>query len=211
MSFAKDELEKVNHQLLDKSITQAGLASYIDESRSAFGLMESSLKKISELVSTFKQVSFKNIQPEKQNINLKPYLKSIFVELLKDKPQVIFNLDIKAEEGLLVFPDLFEIILKQLIENSLIHGFKNQEAGHISLLLFTDDERISMEYRDDGAGVDDALKGKIFDPFVTSNRGSANHSGLGLYRIYNLVTQVLKGDIQLLDDPGFAIRIEFDV
>ena len=211
VSFAKDELEKVNHQLLNKSITQAGLANYIDESRSAFGLMESSIKKISELVSTFKQVSFKNIQPEKQNIQLKPYLKSIFVELLKDKPQVIFNLDIQAEEGLLVFPDLFEIILKQLIENSLIHGFENQDVGHISLLLFTHDERISMEYRDDGSGVDDALKGKIFDPFVTSNRGSANHSGLGLYRIYNLVTQVLKGDIQLLDDSGFAIRIEFDV
>ena len=43
------------------------------------------------------------------------------------------------------------------------------------------------------------MQERIFEPFVTSKRGSGG-SGLGTHIIYNIVNQLLKGDIQYI--PG---------
>ena len=217
ISFSKDELNKINELFLTDKLSKAKMEEYIQESGVAFGLMESSLNKISTLISRFKQVSFKHIKPEKQNIKINDYIHSIFEGMLKDYPHVSFELNIQAEENVHIFPDLFNIILTQLIENSLMHGFgskgkdigKEESKGKIHLNLLIEQQSIILQYRDNGKGVDQKLKDTIFNPFVTSNRGNTEHSGLGLYRIYNLVTQVLKGRLQLLDEPGFAITIEF--
>jgi len=211
ISFAKSELEKLSNDFLNNRITKSSIEDYIQDSERAYTLMEKNLQQISSLVSRFKQVSFKHTVQEKQTIQLKHFIEDIFKYALEDHESVEFELDINTQENLQVFPDLFDIIIKQLIENSLIHGFKNQEQGNIKVLLHNHNDRIILEYRDNGIGVDDALKAQIFNPFVTSSRGHANHAGLGLYRIYNLVTQVLKGNIGLLNESGFALRIEFDL
>jgi PAS domain S-box-containing protein len=211
ISFAQGELNKLNEKFLQGSLTKSTMTDYVEESGRALSLMQNSLEQISVLVSRFKQVSFKHAAPKKQNINLKSHIHAAFLDALKDKNAVIYELKMPSSESMNIYPDLLEIILKQLIENSLIHGFKNSDHGHISLDVNTDNQRIRMEYRDNGTGVDQAIKANVFNPFVTSDRGNANHSGLGLYRIYNLVTQVLKGKIQLLDETGFAICIEFEI
>lgn len=211
ISFAQGELNKLNERFLQGSLTKSTMTDYVEESGRALSLMQNSLEQISVLVSRFKQVSFKHVTPKKQNINLKSHIHATFLDALQGKNAVTYKLIMPSSESMNIYPDLLEIILKQLIENSLIHGFKNSDHGHISLDVNTDNQRIRMEYRDNGTGVDKAIKANVFNPFVTSNRGNANHSGLGLYRIYNLVTQVLKGKIQLLDETGFAIRIEFEI
>jgi signal transduction histidine kinase len=217
ISFSKDELNKLNELFLTDNLNKTKMEEYIQESGVAFDLMENSLNKISTLINRFKQVSFKHIKPEKQNIKINDYIHSIFEDMLNDYPHVSFELNIQAEEHVHIFPDLFNIILTQLIENSLTHGFgskgkdigKEETKGKIDLNLLIEQQSITMQYRDNGKGVEQKLKDTIFNPFVTSNRGNTEHSGLGLYRIYNLVTQVLKGRLQLLDEPGFGITIEF--
>lgn len=211
ISFAQGQLNKLNEKFLQGSLTKKAMSKYVEESGHALNLMHKSLEQISLLISRFKQVSFKHVTPEKQNIKLKRHIYEIFIDALEGNDTVTYELNMLSDESINVFPDLFEIILKQLIENSLIHGFKNTQHGSITLDVSTDNNRITMKYRDNGAGVDQNIKANVFNPFVTSDRGNVNHSGLGLYRIYNLVTQVLKGNIQLLDETGFAIRIEFEI
>ena len=55
------------------------------------------------------------------------------------------------------------------------------------------------------------IESKVFDPFVTTRRGNEENAGLGMYRIYNLVRQVLKGDVKVLAGEGFKIQIRFHV
>jgi len=47
---------------------------------------------------------------------------------------------------------------------------------------------------------------KIYEPFVTSKRNQGG-SGLGMNIVYNLVTQVLEGDINCQSTLGEGIEI----
>ena len=63
---------------------------------------------------------------------------------------------------------------------------------------------------DNGAGVPENIKKRIFDPFVTTKRGEGG-SGLGMHLVYNLVTQALNGKITLESSLGAMVyNIMFD-
>jgi signal transduction histidine kinase/CheY-like chemotaxis protein len=63
-----------------------------------------------------------------------------------------------------------------------------------------DGKSLSIEVRDNGAGMDETIKKKIFDPFFTT-KGAASGTGLGLYICYNLLNN-LGGGIEVDSTPG---------
>lgn len=211
ISYSKEELGDLDTQFKSGTLTKGRITEYINNAHDAFDLMQKSLSQISTLVNKFKQVSFKHVSLEKKNLVLKNLLISIFDRSLGGHPNVTFDLDVAEGDFYDVYPDLLDIILTQLIENSLIHGFQNTNEGNIHLYMRTENNRLIMEYSDSGVGVSEQLKPQIFNPFVTSARGNADRAGLGLYRIHNLVVQVLKGNITLLDAPSFAVRIDMEL
>ena len=66
-----------------------------------------------------------------------------------------------------------------------------------------------LVYSDNGVGVPESIKKRIFDPFVTTKRGEGG-SGLGLHLVYNLVTQALNGKVNIESTLGHGIRIQID-
>jgi signal transduction histidine kinase len=58
---------------------------------------------------------------------------------------------------------------------------------------------LTIDYQDDGRGIDPSIMNKIFEPFTTTKRGSGG-SGLGLHLVYNLVTQALGGKISFISE-----------
>jgi signal transduction histidine kinase len=73
-------------------------------------------------------------------------------------------------------------------------------------------DQLHLHYSDNGKGIDDTIKAKIFDPFTTTKRGSGG-SGLGMHLVYNLVTQALDGHIALESEreQGVGFDITFPV
>jgi signal transduction histidine kinase len=69
-------------------------------------------------------------------------------------------------------------------------------------------DQLHLNFTDNGNGIDDSIKEKIFDPFTTTKRGSGG-SGLGMHLVYNLVTQALDGHIALEDH--FSQGVTFDI
>ena len=64
-----------------------------------------------------------------------------------------------------------------------------------------------LYYSDDGKGVDEKTRKRIFDPFYTTKRGSGG-SGLGMHIVFNLVTQTLDGRIECRSVPDHGIQFE---
>ena len=90
--------------------------------------------------------------------------------------------------------------------NSVIHGFENIEKGDIEISAeLVTANKFKLVYRDNGKGIPDDIKKRIFDPFVTTKRGQGG-SGLGMHLVYNLVTQALNGSIVLSSEEGQGVE-----
>ncbi|MFA5905120.1 MAG: HAMP domain-containing sensor histidine kinase, partial [Desulfobacula sp.] len=102
------------------------------------------------------------------------------------------------------FPGAFSQILNNLIMNSLIHGFQGMEKGVITVDISCEEKNIIFVYRDNGRGMNEEEKEKVFDPFFTTRRGKGG-TGLGMSIVFNLVTQTLKGSIECESSPGNGV------
>jgi signal transduction histidine kinase len=90
--------------------------------------------------------------------------------------------------------------LVQVLLNLLINAKKF--ANHFRISASVDDERMFMCVEDDGPGVEPALRGRVFEAFVTSRVGGEG-TGLGLYLCRRFL-QECGGSIALTDDGNLS-------
>lgn len=109
------------------------------------------------------------------------------------------------------YPGALCEVLTHFTSNSLDHAFPDGQRGRIRISAARPEpETVVLQFADDGAGIPPALEGQVFDPFVTTRRGSGR-SGLGLHTVYNTVTATLQGQITLEPSSGcgttFTLRL----
>ena len=66
--------------------------------------------------------------------------------------------------------------------------------------IVQDAENIHLGYHDNGKGIDKQQAKKIFQPFFSTQRGTGK-IGLGLNIVSNIVNNIYKGQIELVDSP----------
>ena len=108
------------------------------------------------------------------HLDLEPSLPKIKTEK-NDLKQVIINLFQNAIEAMVGGGDLY--IQTRRISTSLERHLEKDEAGYVEIII-----------RDNGIGIPDEIKTRIFDPFFSSKGG--NHSGLGLSIVHNIIKAV---------------------
>jgi len=81
--------------------------------------------------------------------------------------------------------------LQQVFTNLMLNAvdaMADQGGGELRLALATGDGRAVVTVEDEGPGVPEALRDSIFEPFVTTKRGSGG-TGLGLSICFSIVEQ----------------------
>lgn len=163
------------------------------------------LERAAHLIRAFKQVSVDQSSEQRRHFDLMQYLDEVLLSLKPGLKKASPDVVISGPDELWLdsYPGSYYQIFSNLILNSVVHGFENKTAGVIEVSVrkvtgsLQAKEELVIEYRDNGVGIPDELGAKVFDPFVTSKRNQGC-SGLGMHICYNLVTQLLKGRIQLL-------------
>ena len=84
-----------------------------------------------------------------------------------------------------------------------------ERQGTITIKADMNNELLTIEYRDDGAGISKKDLPHIFEPFYTSDQHRG--TGLGLNIVYNLVRQKLHGSISCESEPGKGVLFRIDV
>lgn len=167
-------------------------------------LICSNLERAAQLIRAFKQVSVDQSSEHRRPFELIRYLHEILLslkpQLKNSQPEVI----ITGPETLIIdsYPGSYYQIFSNLILNSVIHGFEHHAGGRIEInvsLISSQDnagpgDLLQIDYRDNGRGVPADWHQKLFEPFVTSKRHQ-DCSGLGMHICYNLVSQLLQGQI----------------
>ena len=92
------------------------------------------------------------------------------------------------------YPGALYQVMTNLMMNSVSHGFKGREYGHVNISLSSVKESVKIIYRDDGIGISAENLGNIFEPFFTTGKVDGN-TGLGLYIVSGLIQTTLGGSI----------------
>jgi signal transduction histidine kinase/ActR/RegA family two-component response regulator len=116
---------------------------------------------------------------------------------------IVVGLDLEAASGD-VAGDLSQ--LEQVLMNLVLNA-RDAMANGGRLILRTRDvgKQVIWEVADNGAGIDRAIRDRIFEPYFTTKKGRG--SGLGLATVYGIV-ESHGGNIEALDgNPGTIMRI----
>jgi signal transduction histidine kinase len=197
------ETESLLAAVAENRLKRSLLDGYLEVAQESTDLLLSNLGRAGELIQSFKQVAVDQSSLEKRTFALKSYLEELVVSLSPQLKKNCHQVTIAGDETIEIhsYPGAIAQVVTNLITNSLLHGYKNGEKGHLELRATKRDDRIFLIYRDDGSGIErDNLK-RVFDPFFTTARDRGG-TGLGLHITYNLVTQKLQGEISLASEVG---------
>ncbi|UCG84770.1 MAG: GHKL domain-containing protein, partial [Gemmatimonadota bacterium] len=92
-----------------------------------------------------------------------------------------------------------EEILINLITNS-IQAMTKRGHGNIWLAAAEDGDKVILTVRDDGPGIDESVRDRLFDPFV-STKPQGQGTGLGLSICYGIVKRY-DGEIRVESKPA---------
>ena len=142
----------------------------------------------------YQSVRFDQIDMKKHIQELMNYLSHAYTDKGKKVNSMIESSDVYLSVNQAV---PCALVLNELIANSFKHAFRKRKSGtvRVSIINSTDDT-VLLKVKDDGDGM---LEG--FD--------LNNTTGLGLKLVSHLVTGQLKGEMNISNDGGTEIRIQF--
>lgn len=186
---------------------RAELEKFLDTALESSQMILANLKRAAELIQSFKQVAVDQSGETERIFKLKNYLDEIMLSLSGEVRKTKHCIKITGDENLTLasYPGALSQIVTNLLMNSIIHAYNEEDAGHIQIDFKAEGEEVILQYADDGKGIHPENLSKIFDPFFTTNR-SQGGTGLGLHIVYNLVTQRLKGTIHCESQLGMGTQ-----
>ena len=212
-TYLEDKVNQFQKNYQSGNMTRGDFEKFQNSALKSSKIICSNLKRAADLIRSFKQVAVDQISEEIRDFNVNEYIRETMQNLHPNFKNSSHEIKINCDDDINVYsyPGAFSQIITNLIMNSLIHGFQNMENGIIEINVSSQKGYITLQYKDNGKGMDSSSLKKIFDPFFTTRRGEGG-TGLGMHIIYNLVTQTFAGDIKCDSSPNngvtFTIKLK---
>lgn len=210
-SVLGEKLEAMRTALEKRELTESQLREFLAAGSESVNLLEGNLQRASELLGSFKQVAVDQTSDAVREINVKNYLESVLQALRPRFKNTPHRFELNSPDDLNVRCNAGALaqIVTNLILNSLIHAFDEDQEGHLELSISRRGDVLHLHYQDDGKGLTESQQEQLFTPFYTTRRERGG-SGLGTHIIHSLVAQTFKGNISIQSAPqeGLAYTIE---
>ena len=198
--------EEFNNQLDTRGVERSKLNEFVAQIVNGTIQLEKNLERASSLISRFMQVSVDRASDRRRIFNLRE-----LVMALVGRAALKIEVDIPANLDLDSYREALDEVLSHLALNAFRHAFANGNAGKVSIKAArTAPDRIEISVIDDGVGMSDSARARVFDPFFTTRRGEGS-VGLGLHIVYNLVTRLLDGTIACESLPGAGTQFRISL
>ncbi|MFN6991297.1 MAG: sensor histidine kinase [Fervidobacterium sp.] len=204
-SSLTDLEEKLNHILenLNKDeLTEEELREGIEVSLELIKIMLRNAQRIKELVQSLKRVAINEITETYATVNMKDVVNDVLNAMNPKLRKTKIDIKIDVPDGLIIHtvPGAWAQILMNLIDNAIIHAFEYDNPGEINVKIEKVNGKILLSFSDNGKGMNEETKRRAFEPFYTTDQVSG--TGLGLSIVYQVVVDLLKGDIYLESEEG---------
>lgn len=204
--------ENIADKYATEQLSEEDFKSYLDSAKELTTIVNSNLERTADIVKSFKQVAVDQTSELERVFNVKEYIRGILVSIDSMVKKRDIEFDIECDDDLVVtsFPGFFAQILTNLIANSVLHAYEENDKGKISISAKLNKNGLNFIYKDDGKGIPKDNLLKVYDPFFTTNR-EAGGTGLGLNIVYNLVTINLKGTIECSSTEGVGTTFKISI
>lgn len=162
------------------------------------------LERASKLITSFKKIAVDQTSERRCSIALRDCVNDVIAMMKYSHKHAHCIIDNTIAADLLIdtYPGRLEQILDNLITNSIVHGFNENQPGTIRIAAeIMSSGRLQIQVSDDGVGIPAEYLTRVFDPFFTTRLGQGG-SGLGLHIVYTLVNNVLGGSINVTSQVG---------
>jgi ligand-binding sensor domain-containing protein/signal transduction histidine kinase len=165
------------------------------------------LQRADKMIRSFKQVAVDQASEEPRRFELRGYLDEVLTSLHPALKRGRHSIELDVPPDLLVstYPGALYQVVANLVMNALTHAFEGRDRGTMRIAARRDGDLLQLEFSDDGVGMAEDVRKRVFEPFFTTRRGRGG-SGLGMHIVYNLATQRLGGSIECHSTPGAGTR-----
>ncbi len=193
-------------------LSQADMEAFFETAVESMNITRNSLEQASRLISSFKKISVDQNIDDRRQIDVFEYIQDIVRTFRNQLKKTNIEVDLDCPQAMIIktYPGSLSQIFNNLMSNVISHAYEADEQGTIAIKLYRDEKYLHILFADKGKGMDDKLKVKIFQPFVTTARNKGG-SGLGLNIVYNLVKQRFNGDIHVESEPGKGSRFHISL
>jgi len=196
-SYMENLLKTLSEKLETGELSKSNFLKSINDLNYSIEIMSNEFDVSKHFLDQIKAVSQLELEQVKQSINMLIYLKNLensFQDLVS-KQGIIFIIECEDTINIDTSEIILDNIFKVLIDNSIVHGFKEVEKGIIKITITQNDDFICIVYNDNGMGIDSDIINSIYEPLFTTSMGTT--SGLGLNILYNTVKTYLNGELEI--------------
>jgi signal transduction histidine kinase len=212
-SFLVKRVEVIQDKYQNGTLTQKDFEALLTASAESMEIVNGNLLRAAELIRSFKRVAVDQSHEHIQHFDLIEVCRDVISSLRPKYKHLSLEFEWLGDPIVVVNhnPGVIGQIVTNLVMNSIHHGFDGAETGKITISTNLLDDKVTLGYRDNGKGMSEEVKSRIFEPFFTTTRGVGG-SGLGMHIVFNLVTQKLNGEIQVVgseESIGASFVISF--
>jgi ligand-binding sensor domain-containing protein/signal transduction histidine kinase len=211
-STLQEKTELLAARFAQAQLKKSELEGWIAAAVEASALIQRSLEGAAELVNSFKQVSVDQASTQRRRFDLAQACHEIAATIMNQVRRGGHSLQLQVEPGIVMdsYPGPLGQVVINFVNNALLHAFDGPGGTMQLTASRTGEDRVRIEFRDNGRGVPAEYLSRIFDPFFTTRMGQGG-TGLGLNIAYNIVTTLLQGAIQVESEPGQGTAFILDL
>jgi signal transduction histidine kinase len=201
------QVQELADGMVAGKITRSALDRFIVYSQSTTALIDRASARSASLIESFKQVAVDQSSERRCSFDLRQIVDDTAKTLGPTLKTTPFTMVIDIAPGIVLdsYPGPLEQIITNLVTNSVAHAFPDRDSGVMTISARQQGPDLEIIYCDDGIGMTDDIRLRIFNPFFTTKAGQGG-SGLGMYTVYNLVTGLFGGSIVIDGRPGVGAR-----
>lgn len=199
----------LEEKLAAKTLGQQELTSSLTHLEEGANIALGNLNRTAQLVKSFKDVAVDRATGDVRRINIREYLGEILEYMKPSYKRSSHDIQLRCDDALTMttVPGSLSQVVINLLSNSLMHAFDEGVPGHILIEVERRAEGIYLVYEDDGRGIAEEEREKVFESFFTTRKGTGG-TGLGLHLVSNIVSQQLGGSIRLTASEAGGARFE---
>ncbi|HEY1131493.1 MAG TPA: GAF domain-containing sensor histidine kinase [Roseateles sp.] len=180
------------------------LTDWVAQTTAGTELVEQNVDRALRLVNRFKQLTEGSGRAVRSRFDLREAVLQAWARVRSHLSVEHVRLACELPDGFMLhgYAEVLQQVLEQLLENACLHAFRNGRSGQIRIGAHRSaDDRLTLEVRDDGAGMPAADLARAFEPFFSTTFGQGGN-GLGLFVAHSLASGMLGGSLELESRPG---------